>query len=116
MGRFSLPEPPILDTLRFLFGYLGYHFGGAGVKGSTQWVPECTYTDFFFKSGTELGLGLGLGWVGLGLGWGSVWAGLYNYFKAAIWLILASDTPPPRPMPGGAGGRGGGMGRGAWGI
>ena len=25
--------------------------------------------------------------------------GLNNYFKAAIYLILASNTPPPHPMP-----------------
>ena len=51
----------------------------------------------------------GMGWVGLGLGWGSVWvlAGLYSYFKAAICLILASNTPPPHHMPGGEGGWGG---------
>ena len=39
--------------------------------------------------------------VGLGLGWGS--GGLYNYFKAAICLILASNTPPTPPHAGGGG-------------
>ena len=52
--------------------------------------------------------------VGLGLGWGS--GGLYNYFKAAICLISASNTPPTPPHAGeGGGGRwGGGGGMGWW--
>ena len=46
----------------------------------------------------------------MGLGWGS--GGLYNYFKAAICLILASNTPPtpPHAEGGGASGEEGGMG------
>ena len=40
--------------------------------------------------------------VGLGLGWSS--GGLYNYFKAAICLILASNPPPTPPHAGRAGG------------
>ena len=48
--------------------------------------------------------------VGLGLGRGS--GGLYNYFKAAICLIFASNTPPTPPHAGEEGGQvgGGGMG------
>ena len=38
--------------------------------------------------------------------------GSNNYFKAAIYLILASNTPPTPPH---AGGRGGGGGRGGMG-
>ena len=58
---------------------------------------------FFYNSGTELGLGLG---------WGS--GGLYNYFKAAICLILASNTPPTPPHAGEGGRRVGEVGA-AWG-
>ena len=41
-------------------------------------------------------LRIGVGHGGFGVGWGS--GGLYNYFKAAICLILASNTPPTPPM------------------
>ena len=37
----------------------------------------------------------------MGLGWGS--GGLYNYFKAAICLILASNPPPTPPHARGGG-------------
>ena len=75
-------------------------FRRASFQTGTRMHTYLFFLQFWYRTGVG---------TGLGLGWGSVWVGLYNYFKAAICLILASNTPcplPPRRPPAWGGGVG----------
>ena len=70
---FSLRKTVILETLRFLFGYLGHHFGDPGVQGDTQWTPwgpDLHFIDFGMDLGTLLESTLGtISWLSV------IWGG-----------------------------------------